>query len=80
MPLYLFSPTFFFLNFCYNLKFHHSKSTIYHSSFHTSILSCSYRRLHVARSNIGAKAGMELSRLRKVALKAGPTVSHHCPI
>lgn len=57
-----------------------SKSTVYHSSFHTSMLSWSYRRLHVARSSIGAKAGMELSRLRKVALKAGPTVSHHCPM
>lgn len=47
---------------------------------YTSILSWSYRRLQVARSSMGAKAGMELSRLRKVALKAGPTVSHHCPM
>lgn len=29
---------------------------------------------------MGAKAGMELRRLRKVARKAGPTVSHHCPM
>lgn len=36
--------------------------------------------LHVAKRKMGAKAGMELSRLRKVARKAGPTVSHHCPM
>lgn len=29
---------------------------------------------------MGEKAGMELRRLKKVALNAGPTVSHHCPM
>lgn len=29
---------------------------------------------------MGEKAGMELRRLKKVALKAGLTVSHHCPM
>lgn len=74
----LFSLHDYFLKGCALMDL--SKSTVHHSAFHTSMLSWSYRRLHVARSSIGAKAGMELSRLRKVALKAGPTVSHHCPM
>ena len=36
--------------------------------------------LHVASNKMGAKAGIEFSRLRKVALKAELTVSHHCPM
>ena len=34
----------------------------------------------MASSSIGEKEGMERSRLRKVALRAGPTASHHCPM
>ncbi|TNN36155.1 hypothetical protein EYF80_053682 [Liparis tanakae] len=43
----------------------------------TSALSRSCCRLQVASSRMGANGGMEPSRLRKVALRAGPTVSHH---
>lgn len=51
-----------------------------HKFLCTSALSSLYSMLHVAKRKMGAKAGMELRRLRKVARKAGLTVSHHCPM
>lgn len=51
-----------------------------HNFLCTSALRSLYSMLHVAKRKMGAKAGMELRRLRKVARKAGLTVSHHCPM